>query len=396
MTEHDAPLLEGDTPDQEPLKLPGGSRRGPKKSRLVTGCLPVLLVLALIGVGGYFGITRGLDALSAQFNSEPTEDFPGPGRGKVTFQVSSGDSVAQMGENLVAADVVASEQAFIDAAALDPEGSRAIQVGFYELRREMRAADVVTILVDPSNIVSDAITIPEGLNVDQIVDTLADSTDFSAQQFRRVLAQPDRIGLPEDAEGNPEGYLFPATYSFGPDANPRAMITAMVDRWSQAADAADLEQRAADLGYTAHELMTIASLVQLEGRGDDMPRVARVIYNRLENPENGITNGLLQVDAAVNYALDRGPITRLTTDEIASVSESPYNTYTQQGLPPGPIAAPGDDAIEAAASPDDGNWLFYVTVNLATGETKFTEDFDEFNEFKRELDLYCDTQSDRC
>ena len=170
----------------------------------------------------------------------------------------------------------------------------------------------------------------------------------------------------------------------------------MVDRWEQAAEESDLEGAAEKLGYTPHELMTVASLVEAEGRGDDMPKVARVIYNRLENPENGVTNGLLQIDADVNYALDKSPIARLTLDEIDSVADSPYNTYTQQGLPPGPIEAPGDAAIEAAAAPADGPWLFYVTVNLETGETKFTESYDEFLGFRRELDEYCDTQSDRC
>ena len=141
--------------------------------------------------------------------------------------------------------------------------------------------------------------------------------------------------------------------------------------------------------------MTIASLVEAEGRGDDMPKVARVIYNRLEIEPNP-SAGFLQVDAAVNYALGREPIARLTTDEIDSVADSPYNTYRQKGLPPGPIEAPGDAAIDAAANPADGPWFFYVTVNLRTGETKFTDDYDEFLGFKRELDEYCATQSDRC
>ena len=87
---------------------------------------------------------------------------------------------------------------------------------------------------------------------------------------------------------------------------------------------------------------------------------------------------------------------RLSQAEIDSVADSPYNTYKQKGLPPGPIEAPGDAAIQAALNPEDGPWFFYVTVNLATGETKFTDDYDEFLQFKSELDEYCETQSDRC
>ena len=78
------------------------------------------------------------------------------------------------------------------------------------------------------------------------------------------------------------------------------------------------------------------------------------------------------------------------------MADSPYNTYTQKGLPPTPIEAPGDDAIQAALHPADGPWFFYVTVNLKTGETKFTDDYDEFLEFKDEYQEYCDTQSERC
>ncbi|WP_323791534.1 endolytic transglycosylase MltG [Nocardioides sp.] len=379
-------------PEEQPLPLPVGSRRKPR-GRL-SGCIPVLLVLALLGGGAYFGITRGAEALRDQF--QETADYTGPGQGKVAFQVNDGDTISDMATGLVEADVVASREAFTEAAALDPEGSRGIQVGFYELQKQMRASDVVQILVDPSNIVSDVVAVPEGLTVNQIVDILAKSTDFKAKQFTKALKKSDKLGLPDYADGNPEGYLFPATYSFGPDAKPLTMLTAMVDRWRQAADSAGLEQAAADLGYTPHELMTIASMVQAEGRGDDMPKVSRVIYNRLENPDNGITQGFLQIDATVNYALGQSPIARLTIDQIDSVADSPYNTYRQQGLPPGPIEAPGDDAIAAASSPDDGDWLFYVTVNLETGETKFAETNEEFLQFKGEFDQYCATQSDRC
>jgi UPF0755 protein len=260
----------------------------------------------------------------------------------------------------------------------------------------MAAGDVVEILVNPDNMVKNSITIPEGLRVADIVDILAAKTDYSKKDFQKVLDDPDQLGLPEYAHGNPEGYLFPATYDFPPGSTPKDMLAAMVTRWQQAADDADLVNAAAALGYTPAELMTVASLVQSEGRGDDMPKIARVIYNRLENPDNGITNGLLQIDATVNYALGRSTIARLTQDEIDSVADSPYNTYTQSGLPPGPIAAPGDDAIAAAAHPADGDWLFYVTVNLRTGLTKFTASYDEFLQFSQELDEYCATQSDRC
>ena len=226
-----------------------------------------------------------------------------------------------------------------------------------------------------------------------IVELLADKTKYSADQFEAALDRPQQLGLPDYAGGEAEGYLFPATYGFSPKAKPVDMLAAMVDRWRQAAEESGLEEAAADLGYTPHELMTVASLVEAEGRGDDMPKIARVIYNRLENPDNGQTNGKLEIDATVNYALGRNLGVSLSEEDLAV--DSPYNTRLYPGLPPGPIEAPGDAAIAAAADPAEGDWLYYVTVDLATGETKFTADYDEFLQFKAELLEYCET-SDAC
>ena len=384
MTDHDQPAepVEG-TPSE-------GGRR--KKSRSVPGCLAVLVALAVVVGGFYFAVTKGVDFVRDQF-ADPA-DYAGPGRGKVTFQVESGDTVAEMGRGLKDAGVVASVQAFINAAAAEP-GASGIQVGFYQFKKEMAAADAVDILLDPENILRDTVTVPEGLRVVDILDVLAKNTDFSREQYQRVLDDPERIGLPDYAEGNPEGYLFPSTYDFGPDATPESILTAMVDRWEQAAEDADLEGRAAELGYTPHELMTVASLVEAEAsRDEDRGKVARVIYNRIENPGTAGTVGLLQIDATINFAIGRD-LGFVITEEDRNFP-SPYNTYVTEGLPPGPIEAPGDAAIDAAAHPADGDWLFYVTVNLKTGLTKFTASYDEFLAFSQELDEYCATQSDRC
>jgi UPF0755 protein len=372
------PLIGDDTPYE-----PG--RRRSRKSRSVPGCLAVLVALAVIVGGLYFVVTWGVDKIGDQFSS--AADYPGPGHGKVTFEVKSGDSAGAIGRRLKAAGVVESVDAFIDAANGNPDWS-SLQAGYFPLKKEMAADDVVTILVDPSNMVKSTVTVREGLRTVDTVAVLAKETDFSKKDFEKVLDHPEQLGLPDYANGNPEGYLFPATYDWGPDATPKSMLTDMVTRWKQAADDADLEGRAAELGYTPAELMTVASLVQSEGRGDDMPKIARVIYNRLEGDE---TNGLLQIDATVNYAAGNQLGAVPTTADLQI--DSPYNTYTNTGLPPTPIEAPGDDAIQAAANPADGDWYYYVTVNLKTGETKFAETYDEFLQYKAELQHYCDTES---
>jgi UPF0755 protein len=368
----------------EPVSRSGRRRRGSN----LKGCVAVLIAAAVVVGGFYFVLTRGVELIRDQFSS--AEDFGGPGRGKVTFEVHEGDSLAAMGRNLKKQGVVASVQAFTEAAAAEP-ASTGIQVGFYRLQKEMPAADALEVLVEPDNILKNTVTVPEGLRVADIVDVLADKTDFSKAQYDKVLANPGGLGLPSYANGNAEGYLFPSTYDLGPKETPESILKAMVARWKQAADAADLEGRAEELGYTPAELMIVASLVEAEAaRDEDRGKVARVIYNRLEGDE---TNGLLQIDASVNYGLQQELGVALTTEQLQQ--DTPYNTYTRPGLPPTPIEAPGDAAIAAAAAPTEGDWCYYVATNLRTGETKFASTYDEFLGYKREFQKYCET-SDAC
>lgn len=381
-------------PDQaEPKEyeyVPGGRRR---KGRGLKGCVAVLVAVAVLVVGFYVALTQGVAWVSDQFQGP--DDYPGPGTGSVEFTVNEGDTTAQIGRNLKAEGVTKSVQAFIDAAAGEPDAA-GIQVGAYELQKEMKASDALEVLIDPANLIGfPTVTIPEGLRVTEIVSTLAEHTDFPESAWSKALEQPDKLGLPDYAEGNAEGYLFPATYEIKPGMKPVAVLKMMVDRWRQAAEEADLEARAAELGHTPGELMIIASLVEAEGRGDDMPKIARVIYNRLDGPgDQGGTNGTLGIDASIAYGLGLSPgSTELTPEQLAE--DTPYNTRINAGLPPTPIEAPGDEAIAAAANPEEGDWYYYVTVDLSTGETKFYEDYDGFLEGREEYKAYCET-SDRC
>ncbi|HEX5086676.1 MAG TPA: endolytic transglycosylase MltG [Nocardioides sp.] len=380
---------------QQPATPPGG-RRAPKQRRRGPGCLIALLILAVVAGAGYWGVTKGIDRVQDAFAS--ADDYPGPGGDPVIFEVKQGDTISDMGRGLKADDVVASVDAFISAANANPQSNK-IQAGAYGLKKQMKASDVVAVLVNPDNIVTTHVTVPEGLQVSQVVDLLVEKTGFKKAEFEAALKDPKALGLPDYAEGNPEGnpegYLFPATYDFRPDEKPADMLHDMVARWQQAAQDNDLEAGAETLGYTPHQIMTIASMIEAEGRGEYRAKIARVIYNRLEIDPNPAA-GFLQIDATVNYALGRPGPAVLTQADIDSVADSPYNTYRQKGLPPGPIEAPGDDSIQAALHPADGPWFFYVTTNLKTGETKFTDSYDEFLEFKQELQEYCDTQSDRC
>lgn len=373
-----------DTDPREPRAERPGQRRG------WAGIVAVGLSLVILVGGSLLMVTQGVGFIKDRLTS--AGDYPGPGTGEVTFEVREGDLLAAIGRSLKEQGIVASVQAFTDAAAANPE-STGIQVGYYEMREEMAAEDALEILINPANLIRNTVTIPEGLRATDIIDLLVAKSDFKRGAFEKVLADPDVLGLPKYAKGEVEGYLFPATYDFGPKVTPKSMLTAMVQRWEQSAEQSDLNTRAKALGYSPAEVMIVASLVQAEARlPEDLGKVSRVIYNRLET-EGAPTYGLIGIDATVNYALGRKLGVALTQEELDV--DSPYNTRKYPGLPPGPIESPGDDAIAAALNPTPGDWFFYVTVNLRTGETKFAETYDEFLTYKAEFAKYCES-SEAC
>ncbi|MFT4288279.1 endolytic transglycosylase MltG [Nocardioides sp.] len=385
-----APLL-GEEPAEDDYYEDAGKRRAEKSSGRLPGCLAALVALALIAGGLFYAGSWVKDKLDSALSG--SSDYNGQSaHGSVTFEVHEGDSAAQIGRNLKSAGVVSSVDAFISAASGNPEAA-GIQVGFYQLQLEMKATDALDVLVDPANLITNTVTIPEGLRASDIVAILAKKTDFAKADFQAAL-KDSAIGLPDYAGGDPEGYLFPATYAFGPDEQPVDMIKDMVTRWKQSATSLDLVAKAgqASAGYTPSQIMTVASLVQSEGKTpEDMAKIARVIYNRIEQNGIGGTVGKLEIDATVDYALGR-KLTVGITNEDKQV-DSAYNTYAVKGLPPGPISNPGDAAIEAALNPADGDWAYYVTVNLATGETKFATTYDEFLTYRNELRDYCANES---
>ncbi|UQA94214.1 endolytic transglycosylase MltG [Streptomyces halobius] len=214
------------------------------------------------------------------------------------------------------------------------------------------------------------LTVPEGLRATQIY-AAADKALHVAPGTTAKAAKTARLALPKEAKGNPEGYLFPATYPIDDDATPASLLSYMVRT---------ANQRLADDGITSYRTVVIASIVQAEAdRPGDMGKVARVIANRLAQ------NMPLQMDSTINYALDRNT---LNTSHSDTKTDSPYNTYRHQGLPPTPIDNPGAEALKAAGSPPKGDWLYFVTVK--PGDTRFTADYQkhlknvqEFNDHQK-------------
>jgi UPF0755 protein len=225
-------------------------------------------------------------------------------------------------------------------------------------------------------VVTRPVTIPEGWALRQIGPRIAEFTGADVGAVEALLtdsAAHERWGVPGPGL---EGYLLPETYRFADGTSPETVIETMVeayrDFWTP-----DRRARLETLGMTEAELTTLASIVQAEARiADEMPRIAAVYHNRLE------AGWPLQADPTVLYALG-GPRPRLLYAAMDSVADSPYNTYTHPGLPPGPIGSPGAAALEATLDPADDPAMFFVTGE--DGRHVFSRTLAEHNRAVAEL-----------
>jgi UPF0755 protein len=354
----------GMTYDDAPASGGPGPRRGRSGAVAV---IVALLALGAIAVGAFVGL-RSLGITG-------TQDFEGDGSGSVTVVVEPGDTLTAIGTTLAGAGVVATSDAFVTAAAAEPR-SGSIAPGSYSMREGMSGEAAVALMLDPASRVVKKVAVPEGWRFERTVSAAAEGTGLSEEALRESLSRAGALGLPAYAEGNPEGFLFPATYEFQPDVTPDEVVEAMLGRFDQAAADVDLEAQAEARGLTPLEVVTIASLLQGESAPEDYDKVARVIYNRLDE---GMP---LQFDSTVNYALGTSDL-QLSRDQLDT--DSPYNTYRVKGLPPGPINSPGEAALQAALNPAKGSWLYFVATDPKNGVTEFATSYEDFLELKREF-----------
>jgi UPF0755 protein len=336
----------------------GGRRRRRRRNRggFIAPLLAFVVLAGIIGGGGYYGYLWLSDALVP-------DDFTGQGTGEVVVEIKDGQSASDVAVELERQGVVASARAFTNAAG-NANMSDKLQPGSYKLRKKMSAASAVAQLV-PGNRLLATVTIKEGLRLSDTLTTLAKETGKPVKEFTAAAKDLGEFDLPSYAKNKLEGYLFPAKYEFQPKTTPSQMLAAMVTRFNQTAEKVELEGGAKALGHTPHEIMVIASIVQAEaGRFEDMPKIARVIYNRLESKPPM----KLAMDSTVMYALNKYG-TAATIPETKTKNR--YNTYMYLGLPPGPIANPGDHAIEAALNPVKGSWLYFVATDPKSNVTRF-------------------------
>ncbi|WP_221584419.1 endolytic transglycosylase MltG [Microbacterium sp. G2-8] len=361
-----------------------------KRRRGRGGCLVALLIVVAI-LGGLFAAgawavntygQRVADQFGISlfgFEPTPTDYEPGQATGETTITISEGDTGWEVSVALHDAGVTLTEAVFYDmlvAAQVDPQ----FMPGTYVLQEKMTAKAALTALEDPENKIEDAVSYPEGYTLEDIVPRIAAGLDVGDDKVRAALDDPSEYGVDADTL---EGWLFPATYQFEPDTTAKQAIQEMVDRTRESLDAAGVPNGEAE------RILTIASIIQREARyDDDFYKVSRVIENRLDESVSE-TGGKLQMDSTAQYGYGEMHEGRASSSAEALNDDNPWNTYVHAGLPVGPISNPGDLAIDAAMHPADGSWQFFVTVNLDTGETVFSDTYEEHQEHVAEWDKWC-------
>ncbi|MEN9751768.1 MAG: hypothetical protein RLZZ600_815 [Actinomycetota bacterium] len=344
-------------PDGEQMKQPRHGRRLKRKG--VIAIVATASALVFLGAAGTALYSTG--TLSSILH--PIADYDTTTGDAVDFVIADGDSGETIANNLAKAKIVKSFDAFYKLI-LKTEPDPIFIPGVYSMKANMRAKDALAALLDPATRQVNQVTLPEGMLVSKMLPVLASKTKIPLADFEAAVKDPQALGLPKQAL-NVEGYLFPATYSFSPNMTAVEIIKQMVARTFTALDKAGVP--AAD----QFRVITLASLIQKEaGSTKDMYKVSRVFQNRLI-PDLWST-GLLESDATVAYGSGNTHRWETTVAERADTSNV-YNTYVHPGPLRAPISNPGEDAIDAALHPVAGKWLFFVAVNLETGETVFSE-----------------------
>ncbi len=348
--------------------------------------LIALLVLALISTGVVVGFIWWRNTQQHQ-----VRDYAGSGDTEVVVRIQSGDGLTAIAEMLAGAGVVASAQAFIDTATPDADVA-ALHQGFYKVRQHSSASAAANQLVDETNHVGQLRLIP-GRQLADVAGGNAVTSGYltgivkaacvplngatrcsTVQQLQEAARTVPAVELgvvdwaltavdkAPEADKRLEGLILPGDYDVQPGADAKTLLRSVISASAARWNASDIISKAADEHLTPYQVATIASVVEREGITGDMPKVARVILNRLAKKVPW------QMDSTVNYALNRAQI---ATSDADRHNKSPYNTYLVAGMPPTPISAPGPDAIDAALEPATGRWLFFVKVDK-TGRSCFS------------------------
>lgn len=337
--------------------------------RLVLAFLALVLMVAGGAAWAWLSFQRLLEP------ADPAASDP------VTVTLAEGSGAHQIAQQLEEQGLIQSALAFRLYVRQQNLAHR-LRAGEYELSPAMSVADIVTRLVR-GEVVTYRFTVPEGRTVEETIEIAAATGFFDAEELRRAIdaAAAGWPYLPEGVELREplEGYLFPDTYVFTRTTTEEQLIAGMLDGFQRALDralGADGLERLEELGMTVHEIVTMASIIEREAQvAEERPVIAGVYHNRLR------IGMKLDADPTVLYALGRTD-GRLLYEDLEV--DSPYNTYRNPGLPPGPIASPGAAAIEAALNPADVDYLYFVAKGDGSGEHLFARTYEEHQRNVRE------------
>jgi UPF0755 protein len=357
----------------------GGDEPSPPKrrGRSLLALLLALALLGVLGVGGWYGYTQ----VKAFFVAP---DYAGAGTGQVEVQVRTGQTATDIAQTLLEAGVIKSVGAYTDAVKADPHGND-VQPGTYQLRKQMRGKDALATLLGNESKLVMKVTIPEGLTMQGTFQELSKVTHIPVDQFQAAAQDPTALGVPDlwfnrtdgkQPAKSVEGFLFPDTYHFDPGLSAKQILTKMVGNFLKVAEGSNIVNLAQSKQLSPFEVLMTASLVQAEaGNTNDMPKVSRVVYNRLNHKPAAMP---LEFDSATNYWRELHGQERkhnLTTSELNDPT-NPYRTYGVTGLPPGPIGNPGKEGLLAALNPSPGPWLYFVRIDKA-GNSAFADNLPE-------------------
>lgn len=350
---------------------PVPDRPGWARATRVGMTIGIVVLSAVVVVGGasYLGRQVGQAIGSDDVSDAPVDVEPGE---PVTIEIPPGSTGQDIGALLAAKGVVRSALEF-EVAVRSVDAAQRLQAGTYEMVTLMDPADVVAMLVTGPGPSVFRVTVIEGLRIEEILASLAEDTDHEYSDFESALLGGEVSTSLRQMPDEPrlrdwEGLLFPDTYEFSLSAGPEDILQRMASTMEQRVNSIDWTAWE-DLGFSVYEGIVVASMIETEVQVDaERPVVSSVMHNRLEQGMR------LEIDATVLYALGTRDISRFDRSV-----ESPYNTYRVDGLPPTPIAAPGRASLQAAASPADTDFLYYVLSDLE-GNHAFATTLEEHNE----------------
>lgn len=332
--------------------------------------ISIVLTLLIIIISGS-AVLSNLFGKASLFNNKP-----------VLFSINSGASMSYVAAQLKEAGLIKSSLGIKLLADFTSVSSK-IQSGEYILTKTMTPQQILDVITRPkavSKVV--AVTLVEGQTLETFAQVLGDngiidsSEDFlkecqNIEKYAKDYSFLESTQKMTNLRYFLEGYMFPDTYEFYTDSTAQVVINKLLSRF-ETIYSTEIANSAKKLGLSTHEVLTLASLIEKEGKTDDFTKISAVFHNRLKK------NMKLESDVTVQYALNVKRLV-LTSDELKT--DSPYNTYVVNGLPAGPICNPSKNAISAAVNPDKdilaGDYLYFTLTDPYTGEVAYSKTYDE-------------------